>query len=66
MSLIQEVKQMISSCKAEHVCSVCNDSLQGERSEFVDELSFREYKISGMCQKCQDEAFADPDESEDY
>lgn len=24
-----------------------------------DEKSFREYKISGLCQKCQDETFGD-------
>ena len=26
---------------------------------FRDELSTREYQISGMCQKCQDETFID-------
>mgnify|MGYP000873737427 CR=1 FL=1 len=26
-------------------------------SEFRDEVSLREYTISGLCQKCQDEVF---------
>ena len=34
-------------------------------NEFRDSLSVREYFISGLCQKCQDKAFADPDDSTD-
>jgi len=35
------------------VCPTC-----GERvGEFKDELSRKEYTISGMCQKCQDSVF---------
>ena len=29
----------------------------GPATEFRDELSRREYRISGFCQKCQDEVF---------
>ena len=29
----------------------------GEAKEFRDELSRREYRISGLCQKCQDAFF---------
>ena len=32
---------------------------------FKDELSAKEYTISGLCQECQDEAFAPYDEDED-
>ena len=32
-------------------CVVCG----GPATEFRDELSRREYQISGLCQKCQDE-----------
>lgn len=32
--------------------------------QFEDELSLREYKISGWCQDCQNVAFADPEEDE--
>lgn len=34
-------------------CATCN----GEVGEFSDELSKKEYSISGMCQKCQDGVF---------
>lgn len=35
------------------MCMTCN----GEAKEFRNDLSRREYTISGMCQKCQDETF---------
>lgn len=35
------------------VCVVCG----GSASVFRDELSRREYEISGLCQKCQDKVF---------
>ena len=28
-------------------------------ADFTDELSVKEYKISGLCQKCQDETFGE-------
>jgi len=41
------------------VCVTCG----GEVGEFRDELSQKEYRISGMCQKCQDSIFGvDSDE----
>lgn len=33
-------------------------------SSFRDQLSIREYKISGWCQKCQDGTFGVDDESD--
>ena len=43
-----------SSLVAEEGCNTC----PGEYPlEFRDIPSYREYKISGMCQKCQDEVF---------
>ena len=35
------------------VCTFCNITLD----EFRDELSAKEYSISGMCQSCQDKTF---------
>ncbi len=32
---------------------------------FKDELSMKEYEISGLCQDCQDEVFREPDEEDD-
>jgi hypothetical protein len=36
-------------------CPTCGGSI----GKFKDELSEREYRISGMCQKCQDEVFTE-------
>ena len=38
-------------------CPFCHTQLKGVREEFKNEISFKEYKISGLCQKCQDEMF---------
>jgi len=37
-------------------CRICN-APTGNPAFFRDELSIKEYHISGMCQKCQDEVF---------
>jgi len=42
------------------VCVSCGEPAV----EFTDELSRREFAISGLCQKCQDFAFAPPPEDE--
>jgi len=36
-------------------CPLCKQPIS--KDDFIDELSKREYKISGLCQKCQDEMF---------
>jgi hypothetical protein len=41
---------------------VCHNQPQS-RSTFRDEISFREFSISGMCQKSQDDVFG-PEEEE--
>jgi hypothetical protein len=33
--------------------------------DFTDEVSRREYAISGLCQECQDKAFAEEDDEDD-
>lgn len=35
------------------ICSICGKEIKG----FKDPLSIKEYKISGMCQECQDSTF---------
>ena len=35
------------------ICIFCG----GDASEFKNDISRKEYSISGMCQKCQDEIF---------
>lgn len=39
-------------------CPTCGEAV----GTFKDELSRREFGISGMCQKCQDETFDGPEE----
>jgi len=41
-------------------CSNCGEPAV----EFTDEVSRREFAISGLCQKCQDIIFAEPPEEE--
>ena len=37
------------------ICPTCNRKINPQH--FKDPLSFKEFTISGMCQKCQDEVF---------
>ena len=39
----------------------CGKPIEG----FRDELSAKEYRISGLCQTCQDEVFSPPEEEDD-
>lgn len=42
-----------SECLANNECVSCG----AKAVDFRDELSVKEYQISGMCQKCQDQIF---------
>ncbi|MCI0564996.1 MAG: hypothetical protein MN733_41555 [Nitrososphaera sp.] len=42
-----------SKCIKEAVCVTCG----GPAKNFRDPLSHKEFEISGMCQKCQNEVF---------
>jgi len=37
------------------LCPFCGKRI--DKNEFRDDLSRKEFKISGLCQKCQDEVF---------
>jgi hypothetical protein len=37
------------------LCPTCG--IEIDENSFKDELSLREFRISGMCQKCQDSVF---------
>ena len=39
----------------ERVCPFCHTAI--DITEFRDKLSKREWEISGLCQKCQDDMF---------
>lgn len=41
--------------KEKGLCPFCGHEV--DIREFRDELSVKEFKISGLCQKCQDEVF---------
>jgi len=43
------------------LCVRCKESVKA----FTDELSERDYNITGFCQKCQDIIYAEPEEDED-
>ena len=42
-------------CDSTH-CSFCESKI----GQFDDVLSVKEYEVSGLCQDCQDQIFADP------
>lgn len=44
-------------------CPICGKEINME--DFIDELSRREFYISGMCQKCQNEIFNNEDDEDD-
>jgi hypothetical protein len=48
--LIEEVFPGTAKNIAEKLCPVCKEEIH----TFRDALSEKEYQISGMCQKCQD------------
>ena len=39
----------------ENRCPICGKPI----GEFRDKLSIKEYEVSGMCQKCQDDTFGE-------
>ena len=41
-------------------CPLCNKPI--DPGEFKDQLSVKEFGISGMCQHCQDEVFGENDD----
>jgi len=49
-----------TSARSKSVCVMCGKPL----TPFRDELSVREYAISGMCQTCQDGVFDESDNDE--
>lgn len=41
----------------EHRCPICTDTIDFQA--FRNDISRREYMISGLCQKCQDSVFGE-------
>ena len=44
-----------TDAEAEKICVFCHKSIK--MKDFRNELSRKEYKISGICQRCQDDVF---------
>jgi len=44
-----------TEAKEKGVCVFCGKEIKME--DFKDQLSIKEYEISGFCQKCQDDTF---------
>ena len=44
-----------TEAKKEGVCVTCGNKIKIK--DFKDKLSIKEYEISGLCQKCQDDTF---------
>ena len=57
------------TCISEGICVTCDEARDLKATSFRDDISRKEYSISGLCQSCQDDVFgmdeAD-DEPEDY
>lgn len=44
-----------TEAKEKNLCVFCGKEIKME--DFKDQLSIKEYGISGLCQKCQDDTF---------
>ena len=44
------------------LCVTCEDEISLQALTQMDDISRKEYSISGMCQVCQDSVFSDPGE----
>jgi len=53
------------ACISEGVCISCDEAKDLKATSFDDDISRKEYAISGMCQSCQDDVFGVSDEDED-
>jgi len=46
-----------TEAKEKGICVTCGTKI--EMGDFKDQLSIKEYGISGLCQKCQDDTFGE-------
>lgn len=58
--IIRKVLDVAARRRAQGKCPVCGQKTR--LSDFLDELSVREYRISGLCQTCQDATFKEEEE----
>jgi len=55
---VNSIRNHRDKAVAAKVCAWCGTD--ANEKGFVDELSIKEFKISGLCQSCQDETFGKP------
>ena len=60
-SLEKFCKEKFNSSRKDDKCIRCG-SEKIEISDFTDIVSVKEYRISGLCQECQDEVFNEDEE----
>jgi len=60
VEVLGKLKSM-SNLVAEEGCNTCPSEYP---LKFRDILSYQEFKISGVCQKCQDEVFKPPEDNQ--
>ncbi len=58
MAMLEKVAPVEAARATLGLCPFCEGQITG----FRDVLSEREFHISGLCQKCQDETFGGPEE----
>jgi len=63
MSIIEQLFPLETARRKIGQCPTC-DCSSPEKKGFKDELSKKEFGISGMCQDCQDSTFAEPVEED--
>ena len=56
-SWLQQMYRM-SELRTKGFCPICKCK-EPEKKGFVDELSKKEFEISGLCQECQDDIFSE-------
>jgi len=56
-NIIKEIRNHVNDCHNKAVCTWCGKTGEHGCLEFKDELSWKEYSISGFCQSCQDKTF---------
>lgn len=57
---IDQIFPQFAQNRAQGLCATCGENV----GEFKDELSKKEFRISGCCQKCQDIIFGGHDEED--
>lgn len=60
-SMDEMSKLLGGGARGSGTCATCS-STRVRAHHFRDEISAKEFKISGMCQSCQDSAFSSEDE----